>query len=304
MNVAILGSGFGLYGYLPALQGLPCQVLLPERYRSTIESRKELSGFAAGIVWVADDDAAIDRADALIVARRPADQSELIAVILHKNALKRLLLEKPLAQTPALAAQLLRQIELSGKTLRVGYTFGFTGWGRDLMTRAAALNGDIRIRWTFRAHHYAAGRSNWKRFSAEGGGALRFYGIQLISLLADLGFDEVETSRTVSAQPGEAEGWRAIVLNKNGARCELELDSNCAETEFSIHAPSLSLATSLSDPFGELSNGAQDRRVPMLSSLCEEMLTSEQTSLPSYGKTIALWQAIEDVTVHDITAGA
>jgi predicted dehydrogenase len=304
MNIAILGSGFGLYGYLPALQGLPCQVLLPEHYRSTIESRKELSGFAAGIVWVADDDAAIDRADALIVARRPVDQSELIAAILRKKGLKRLLLEKPLAQTPAIAAQLHRQIALSGKILRVGYTFGFTGWGRDLAARAAALSGDIRIRWTFRAHHYAADRSNWKRFSAEGGGALRFYGIQLISLLADIGFDEVETSGTVSAQAGEADGWRAILLNEKGARCELELDSNCAETAFSIHAPSLSLAISLSDPFGELPNGAQDRRVPILSALCEDMLTSEQPSLPSYGKTIALWQAIEDVTIHNIIAGA
>jgi predicted dehydrogenase len=302
MNVAILGSGFGLYGYLPALQALPCRVLLPERYRAVIEGREELSGFAAGIAWVADESVAIDLADALVVARRPADQSDLIAGIIHKKGLKRLLLEKPLAPNPVLAAQLQDQIESSGKILRMGYTLGFTDWGRDLMARTAASTGDIRIKWRFRAHHYAAGRSNWKRFSSEGGDAVRFYGIQLISLLADLGFDRVSASRTVSAQPDEVESWRATLLNEKGARCELELDSNAAQTEFSVHAPALAFATSLPDPFGEPSNGAQDRRVPVLSSLCREMLTAEQTPHPSYRKTIALWQAIEDVTVHRLSA--
>ena len=65
MNVAILGSGFGLYGYLAALQALPCRVLIPERYRRIVESREELSSFAAGIAWVADESVAIDLADAI-----------------------------------------------------------------------------------------------------------------------------------------------------------------------------------------------------------------------------------------------
>ncbi len=300
MKVGILGSGFGLYGYLPALAALQSRVLLPERYRAVIASRVELSGFAAGIDWVANEHAAIDGAQALVMARRPADQSSMIAGLLRHNGLKRLLLEKPLAQTPALAAQLQNQIEASGKILQMGYMFGFTDWGRDLMGRPTI--GDLQIKWTFRAHHYAANLSNWKRSGAAGGGALRFYGIQLISLLADLGFDSVLASSTVAGQPDEAEVWRATLSNGRGARCEIELDSNSAETEFSVSAPRLSLAISQPDPFGEASNAAQDRRVPILSSLCRELLTSEQTPHSSYRKTIALWQAIEDVTVHRIGA--
>ena len=300
MKVGILGSGFGLYGYLPALAALQSRVLLPERYRTVVASRAELSGFTAGIDWVADEHAAIDGAQALVIARRPADQSGLIAKILRQNGLKRLLLEKPLAQTPALAAQVQNQIEASGKILRMGYMFGFTGWGRDLVARATESTGDLQIKWTFRAHHYAANLSNWKRSGTEGGGALRFYGIQLISLLADLGFDGVLASSTISAISDEAEVWCATLSNSKGARCEIEVDSNSAQPEFSIHAPALSLATSLPDPFGEPSNAVQDRRVPILSSLCRELLTSEQTPHSSYRKTIALWQAIEDVTVHRI----
>ena len=86
MNAAILGSGFGLYGYLPALQALGCRVVLPLRYRSIIENRAELSGFAERIGWAADDTDAIDQADAVVVARRPADQSHLFNMVPLDNA--------------------------------------------------------------------------------------------------------------------------------------------------------------------------------------------------------------------------
>jgi predicted dehydrogenase len=298
MNVTILGSGFGLYGYLPALLAERCRVLLPERYRAIVEGRAELSGLAAEIGWVADEREALDLADALVVARRPADQADMLAEILHKPRLKRLLLEKPLAQNPAVAAKLQDQIETSGKIIRMGYTFGFTGWGQNLMARAGTSNGDIRIRWTFRAHHYAVDRPTWKRFDAQGGGALRFYGIQLICLLAQLGFDTVLASSVTSTHSGEVESWRAKLVNNEGSRCDLEVDSNSEQTGFSVDAPTPSSATSLPDPFAEQPTGAQDRRVSVLSPLCREMLTSQQTPHLGYARTIALWRAIEDVTVR------
>jgi predicted dehydrogenase len=296
MNVAILGSGFGLYGYLPALLTQRCRVLLPERYRAVVEGRAELSGLAAEIDWVADEKEAIDLADALVVARRPADQAGVLAEILGKPRLKRVLLEKPLAQNPAAAAKLQDRIEASGKIIRMGYTFGFTDWGQNLMARAGGSSGDIRIRWTFRANHYAADRPTWKRYDAEGGGALRFYGIQLICLLAKLGFDTVLASHVTSARSGEAESWRAKLVNNEGSRCDLEVDSNSEHSRFSVDAPAHS--TSLPDPFAEQPAGAQDRRVPALMSLCQEMLTSQQTPHLWYAKTIALWRAIEDATVR------
>jgi predicted dehydrogenase len=296
MNVAILGSGFGLYGYLPALLAQRCRVLLPERYRAVVEGRAELSGLAAKIGWVADEREAIDLADALVVARRPADQADMLTEILHKPRLKRLLLEKPLAQNPAVAAKLQDRIEASGKIIRMGYTFGFTGWGQNLIARAGASNGDMRIRWTFRANHYAADRPTWKRFDAQGGGALRFYGIQLIGLLAKLGFDTVLASDVTSTYSNEVESWRAKLASNEGSHCDLEVDSNSEQTGFFVDAHSF--ATSLPDPFAEQPAGAQDRRVPVLSSLCREMLTSQETPHLWYARTIALWRAIEDATVR------
>ena len=298
MNVAILGSGFGLYGYLPALHALSCRIVLPARYRATIERRPELSQLASHITFVANENEAIELAEAVVIARRPADQLDLIPSLLHRQKLQRLLLEKPLAPNPAAALRLEDQIATSGKIVRTGYLFGYTGWGRDLIARAAELNGDLHIRWRFRAHHYAAGLSNWKRADAEGGGALRFYGIQLISLLAALGFDQIEASRLKAACPGEAESWDATLMTRKGARCFVELDSNAAQSLFSVTAPALGVAISRQDPFDAVS-GNGDRRVSLLVSLCREFLTVETTTDPSDRKAIALWQAIEAVTVFE-----
>jgi len=298
MNVAILGSGFGLYGYLPALRDEQCRVVLPERYRAVVEGRAELSGLAGGIIWVADEKDALDRADAVVVARRPVDQAGLIAELLARPELKRLVLEKPLAPDPETAMHLQDKLEASDKIVRIGYCLGFTGWGRQLIARAAASHGDVGIRWRFCAHHYATGQSNWKRSHAQGGGALRFYGIQLISLLVDLGFEGASASSIASAQSDEAESWRATLTSGDGARCEIELDSNFAQTEFSIGAPAFGLALSLPDPFDAVASGGQDRRVPVLSLLCQEMLTAERSPHQRYRKTIELWRAIEAVTVR------
>jgi predicted dehydrogenase len=298
VKVAILGSGFGLYGYLPALHALSCSVVLPERYRATIARRAELSHLAGGIGFVADENEAIDLADALVIARRPADQFDLIPGLLQRRKLRRLLLEKPLAPNPAAAMRLQDQIEASGKIVRMGYLFGYTDWGRDLIARAAELRGDLQIRWLFRAHHYAANRLSWKRADTEGGGALRFYGIQLIGLLAALGFDQVLLSRLAAGQPDEAESWRATLTNRNGARCALELESKAAQNLFSVMAPALGVTMSRQDPF-DAPSSKQDRRVPLLVPLCREFLTAETLTDPSDRKAIALWQAIEEVTVRE-----
>lgn len=296
MNVAILGAGFGLYGYLPALSELPCRILLPERYRAVVQGRTELSGLAAGVDWVADDKEAVRLAEAVIVARRPEDQVGLVAELLAKPRVTRLLIEKPVAPNPDAAARLQGKLEASNKIVRIGYTLGFTGWGRDLCARAAAPDDEIGIRWAFRAHHYANDRANWKRSHAQGGGALRFYGVQLISLLAALGFDRVDSSMVAASRPDEVESWRATLSDASGARCDLDLDSNATRSEFSVRIPKRSLEVSLPDPFDQVPGGGRDRRVPVLSLLCKELLTAEGSPHRWYQDTISLWQAIEQAT--------
>jgi predicted dehydrogenase len=299
MKVAILGSGFGLYGYLPALIGQGCDVLLPERYRAVVEGRGELASLSAAIEWVADDAAALDRAEALVLARRPEDQAAAMADILGRPNIQRLLLEKPLAPTPAEAERLQTQLQASGKLFRIGYIFGFTEWGQRLIARAASSpRGDLAICWAFRAHHYATDRQNWKRSHAQGGGALRFYGIQLLALAAQLGFTRALHSTISSRLPDEAESWSATMANEAGDQCALLVDSNAAEPHFSVTTPWLGDSIGQIDPFNGAASSGQDRRVPLLSSLCAEMLTGEPPALRCHAETIALWRDIEAITTR------
>jgi predicted dehydrogenase len=303
VRVAILGAGFGLYGYLPALHAISCRIILPERYRATIQNRIELAYLVSSITFVQTENEAIDLADVLIVARRPIDQLGLVRGLLHRKNPHRLLLEKPLAPNPVAASALLGQLEASGKIVRVGYLFGYTDWGQQLVSRAEELRGDLQIKWLFRAHHYAVDQYNWKRAEIDGGGALRFYGIQLISLLAALGFDQVRASSVSAKQHGEAVTWRATLANPCGARCQLEVETDAPQTTFAVTAPALGMMISRQDPFSAAPDD-QDRRVPLLVQLCRAFLFTERATDPSDRAAIDLWRAIENVTVREGNAPA
>ena len=71
----ILGSGFGLYGYLPAAVALGFSpILCPARYQDKFFSRDELKKFNESISWVDTDQDLIEMATTLVISKRPIDQ--------------------------------------------------------------------------------------------------------------------------------------------------------------------------------------------------------------------------------------
>ena len=213
MKIGILGSGFGLYGYLPALAaGLSARVLLPELYRERLAARADIGHLAAGVLWEPDLAGMLDAADAVVVAHRPAEQPHWVEACLERTSIRRLLLEKPLAPTPAEASDILDRVASRGVLLRNGCTFRYTGWAQALrraLSESGSAGPPVEIDWRFRAHHYAFGLANWKRSVSAGGGVLRFYGIHLLALLAELGYRTVTGSAIAADARDEAEAWRA-----------------------------------------------------------------------------------------------
>ena len=51
MNTLIIGSGFGSYGYLPAVHDLSEIIYLDLRYKNKIENRIELKKYLKKVVW-------------------------------------------------------------------------------------------------------------------------------------------------------------------------------------------------------------------------------------------------------------
>jgi predicted dehydrogenase len=300
MKVAVLGGGFGLYGYLPALAARPeTSILLPSRYRERLAARAELRGLIERVTWVADEEHQLGEADAVVIARRPGDQLALARRALAFANVDRLLLEKPVAPDPDTALDLWRLAEASGKLIRTGHNFHLTDWAAAL-ARDSVEAGSLAIEWRFKAHHYAARLDNWKRQIDEGGGALRFFGIHLLALAAALRFEDVVASRIAAARRGEAETWQALLGAANGARLRIEVDSNAEAPLFNVSATTAGgsrVLAALRDPFeSSLGLAGYDRRTGILATLLDEFLTSRTLVLDRDRRTIALWQRVEDAT--------
>jgi predicted dehydrogenase len=303
--IAILGSGFGLYGYLPALvKGCGQRVVLSERHREPFHERRELARFADDVQWERDEASVLDRADGVVLALQPSHQSEWIPRCLIRHNLECILVEKPLAPSPEAAGALLEDLARSGKVIRIGYTFRYTDWGQRIRAalKQAGESRRLFIQWSFLAHHFRHDLRNWKRFTDSGGGAIRFYGIQLIALLAELGYEVVISSHTFGNSIDVIEKWTASFRGPGLPECEVAVDTRSAIEKFgasffnSAREPGTVLAD-LIDPFESTTTAGWeglDRRVPSLSRLCRSLW--EQTTAEDvwYKATIDLWRSVEE----------
>lgn len=275
---------------------------MPSRYADTLLNRPELRDLYGDVIWI-EEKTLIAEADAVVVARRPEDQERLLPLLLDSSRVQAVLLEKPLAPTPDRAFDMLTALRSSGKSVRIGYTFNQLVWANSLKAalRSSAPPQAISISWRFRAHHFATGNTEtWKRDHRRGGGALRFYGIQVIALLAELGYSRCESS-TTSGKGDDVSEWRARFTAPHLPPCEVIVDSDAEEPSFEVqlsHRDSTSALEErieLCDPFADESSIAgQDRRVLALTCLLRSLLEVEPNEFAWYEASLGLWAAAED----------
>lgn len=305
---AILGSGFGLYGYLPALvDGCGQLIVLPERYRSRYQVRSELVRFSSAVRWAPDENAALGSAVGAALVLRPVDQEIWLERCLGMANLKYLLLEKPLARTPELAQLALNALVRSDKAFKIGYLFKFTTWGKQLLNvlGGKGYSGKLFIHWNFCAHHYQHDLANWKRFVSMGGGAIRFFGIHVIALLAQLGYQDIVMSRTFGASIDEIELWSATITGHGLPECNVVIDTRSPNTKFQVVCSKgegcfPDVSECLIGPFdsGRLPDsdllGGLDSRTQILNELCPTLWDVVDGEFEWYQRTLDLWRIAED----------
>ncbi len=309
---AILGSGFGIYGYLPTLVDRCSQrIVLPERYRVRFNERHELAFFSSYVQWEVDENAALNCAEGVVLALRPINQCEWVRRCVAHSKIDFMLLEKPLAHTPEIAAEIFDCLINSQKTFRIGYTFRYTDWGQWILNSFKKAGcPPLSIHWSFFAHHFRHDLLNWKRFNSMGGGAIRFYGIHIIALLAEAGYHNVTLSRAFGSSLDEAEKWIAIFVGPGLPECEVVVDTRSTFDEFSVEYTSnpcggLTTAFSnLKDPFDSENEVCQpdgiDPRVSVLAPLCRSLWEGVTSEYDWYDATITLWHNIEKKTRFEI----
>jgi hypothetical protein len=277
--------------------------VLPRQYRDKMLGRADVSPMDDLIEWAGDEDALLDSCDALVLARRPVDQVAAIGKGLRRPEIGRYHLEKPIAPTPDLANATLKSLEAAGKGVGVGFIFRHTEWGCRCRAwiKAAPAGSRLQIDWRFAAHHFQTGIETWKRRPSQGGGAIRFYGIHLIALLAELGYRQVTWSRAVASDPDDLRAWRAEFLGPSLPDCEVMVDSDASDRAFKVRGSSApdggGLALNLGDPFEEApALGGLDRRVAILTQECRDFLGGDCVVPSWYFASIDLWAAVETVT--------
>ena len=196
MNFLIIGSGFGIYGYLPALieSGFK-NIFISEKGKDFFSQIRQLNHLEQFIIWDKEEFSQ-NYFDIIVIALPPRAQYKHI---IDKSILcrsKNFILEKPIAPNPQQALSVIQKILENNINCKVNYSFLYTKWYLDIRDKIHNLNADskVKIIWNFKAYHFLNNIDSWKQYNSLGGGAIRFYGIHFIAFLSSLGYFNVKES--------------------------------------------------------------------------------------------------------------
>ena len=303
----ILGSGFGLYGYLPALiKSGSKKIYLPSRYKEKLSERQDLKLFDSSIEWVKDDLEVLDKSSSLIIALNPEMQAFWVPTALSKENINTLILEKPLAVSPKKSFDVLLLLIKSGKKFRINYIFRYLAWANKLNHLTKIPNLNLEIKWQFKAHHFKSSKLTWKSNHHLGGGVLRFYGIHFMALVAEWGYTDILYSETYGQTIEEPWKWKAAFSANNLSVCNIEINSKSIKNIFSANRINSNLIEENiaigENPFitdQQSFNVGEDLRVTFINAGIFEsfIIHNQEKENVLYTNILLLWEKIEKKNV-------
>ena len=184
MNTLIIGSGFGSYGYLPAIYNLSERIYLDSKYKKKILNRIELRKCLNKIFWYQDIRPIIRRIDYLIVAQKPEDQDSIVRKLIKIHKPRYIFLEKPISNNPSNSTKLINFLEKNKIKFSVGFLFKYLKWYK-FIERKKSTEERFKISWHIKINKK---NNSWKYLHEAGGGLTRFYAIHFIRIFYDLKF--------------------------------------------------------------------------------------------------------------------
>ena len=271
-TVGVIGGGFGVYGYIPACAELGnVKALTLEKNEEKLLSRPELRKLHSNIRYVETEKQLIEESDIIVLVRRPFDNEALVKVI---NA-KKLIIEKPIAQTPQKAIELYKLAESQSNDVYSGFILRYLPWYEKVME---IKQGFIKISWGIQKNN---AHDSWKYCNDHGGGLLAFYGIHLLNLVAQMNVklitanvDKIESSLNISFEDTERQLDICIFYS--------------SQPSFSVFCDSRIVIFSAASPFGDTPKGGElDVRIEFLQQLLRDVLLNNNQQMIS--ETINLW---------------
>lgn len=186
MNIGIIGSGFGIYGWARAASSHKFFKLSTlSKYKKNILERKDTKKLYNKINYYNKLKDLIRSIDTIIIAKRPTDQARIVSRILSIKKKINLILEKPLSNNVINSLKLFKKIKNNKINYLFGMTMNETKWAVKLKNSIKKKKiKKIEINWFFLADHYKHNKNNWKKYRKMGGGMLRFYLIHFIYIFS------------------------------------------------------------------------------------------------------------------------
>ena len=287
-SFSIIGSGFGLYGYLVAIShlGETGKIFILKEYLPLILNLKIDQKIRKNIVPCKSLDELIANGDVIVIARRPVDQLEIIQNNIQLLKTKILLLEKPIAPSPRQASKLLSLLEKNQINFSVGFLFRYLHWS-ELICNRAYQDKEIKITWSLTDK----GKLGWKK-DKFGGGAVDLLGIHILAMMALHHFSLVDSQIFLNKKELEYR-WAASFGKKNFI-VNVELNSASDKNFFKIEMGD-EIIYEDQTPYGkEFSPGALDTRLEPLKHHIHNAITSQnfRKELELNREIVCLWEQV------------
>ena len=294
----IIGGGFGIYGYLPALAKLGVKkVLLPLKYRQILENRKELFCYTSIVDWVDGKMEVLQNAESLIIAVPPSFQEEIVSSFTEHKKYTYLYLEKPVATCPQVSSLIFDTAAMSAHKVRVGFNFLGLEWAEKLKEFVFQKQTKIFINWYFFANHFKINATSWKAKHFSGGGVLRFYGIHILAVLQNLGNCQVLSSTISSQGNKQFFKWDAKFIINDCVSLTLSINTASSKKSFEIISNENNRIFSMDSPFSnDIMFDNEDSRIHSLMNHLSTISDENFEYYKIYSDINSLWLEVESIT--------
>ncbi|OGE30457.1 hypothetical protein A3C59_00545 [Candidatus Daviesbacteria bacterium RIFCSPHIGHO2_02_FULL_36_13] len=334
IKVGIVGSGFGLYGLLPAFNSTPnCKVISicgseSERmldYCMSIGLKKIYRSWQE----------MLDKEDleAIALAVTPNAQYEIAKAAIEKGL--HIFAEKPLTATLEQAQELLQLASQKKIVHAIDFLFPeIEEWKKvkKLLDKKVCGNlKQINLKWDFLSYDIKNQKSSWKTNTAEGGGALSFYfshSLYYLEYFAGKIFDLKSRLSYASKSPNGGDVGVDLQLEfENGVLCNAHINCNSSDVnkhqlEFICDEGTINLENenNITSNFiikikkngeekqlplpHEQNIEGEDERVRIVRKLATRFINSiiqEKQFIPSFNEGVRVQELIEKIRNQNVT---
>ncbi len=284
MNTVIFGSGFGLYGYLPAIYSSSKKIFLNDKYKKVFFKRKELSKFKKKIVWYSNFSKIQNSINYAVIAKRPNDQTLILKKVLSKKKrIKHVFLEKPINVNPKKSFETIKLLTNKKINYSFGFLFDYLNWYKILKNKNIKKKR-IEIIW-----HIKKNKKNneWKYNDKIGGGILRYYGIHLIRLAFSLRYLVVNKNFV------KKNSWSSDLKSKKNHKLSIRLKFS-KKNKFSILVNGKKKYESTNPFLKSISTKKIDPRTFILKKYINSNLLRYKNNCSDDLKFVKFWKLIEN----------